>query len=134
MVSVDCGITNKAEADWAREHGLELVLTDHHDVPEDLPQAEAVVNPKRSGDRYPFKDLAGVGVAFAVARALQIRTGLPRVGLEKWQLDLVALGTVCDVMPLVGENRTMVKYGLTDAPENATTRASTRLPRAPASS
>jgi single-stranded-DNA-specific exonuclease len=112
VVTVDCGITSVAEADWARQHGLDLIITDHHDAPAELPPAVAVINPKRPDDAYPFKDLAGVGVAFALARALQQRTGIPAPGQEKWLLDLVALGTVCDVMPLVGENRLLAKFGL----------------------
>lgn len=112
VISVDCGITSVAEAKWARQNKLDLIITDHHEVPEITPEAVAVINPHQPGDDYPFKQLAGVGVAFAVARALQQRTGLPLAGQEKWMLDLVSLGTVCDVMPLVGENRTMVKFGL----------------------
>jgi single-stranded-DNA-specific exonuclease len=112
VVAVDCGITSIQEAAWAREHQLDLIITDHHEVPAQLPEAAAVVNPRRPGDRYPFKDLAGVGVAFALARALQQCTGIPATGREKLLLDLVALGTVCDVMPLVGENRTLVHFGL----------------------
>jgi single-stranded-DNA-specific exonuclease len=113
VISVDCGITSVAEAKWAKDNQLDLIITDHHDVPDELPLAAvALVNPKRPDDRYPFKELAGVGVAFAVARALQQRTGVPEKGQEKWLLDLVALGTVCDVMPLVGENRVLVKFGL----------------------
>ena len=112
VISVDCGITSVAEAAWAREHGLDLIITDHHSVPAVIPEAIAVINPKRPGDPYPFKDLAGVGVAFKLACALQQRSGLPGAGQEKWLLDLVALGTVCDVVPLVGENRALVSYGL----------------------
>lgn len=113
VVTVDCGITSVKEAAWAKKNGLDLIITDHHDVPEQLPvDAVAVINPKQPGDNYPFKDLAGVGVAFTLARALQSKTGIPESGQEKWLLDLVALGTVCDVMPLVGENRLLVKYGL----------------------
>lgn len=113
VISVDCGITSVEEAQWAADSGLDLIITDHHDVPPVLPTAAiAIVNPKQPDDQYPFKDLAGAGVAFAVVRALQQRTGIPMAGQEKWLLDLVALGTVCDVMPLVGENRTLVKYGL----------------------
>lgn len=112
VVSVDCGITSVAEAAWASAHDLDLIITDHHEVPAEIPVAEAVINPHRPGDHYPFKELAGVGVAFAVTRALQQRTGIPAAGREKWLLDLVALGTVCDVMPLVGENRTLVYFGL----------------------
>jgi single-stranded-DNA-specific exonuclease len=112
IITVDCGITGAAEARWVSEQGLDLIITDHHELPEELPVAVAVINPKRSEDAYPFKDLAGVGVAFTLARALQQRLGRPASGQEKWLLDLVALGTVCDVMPLTGENRVLVKFGL----------------------
>lgn len=112
IVTVDCGITAAEAVRWANDNGLDVVVTDHHEPPAEIPDAAAVVNPHREGDQYPFKDLAGVGVVFAVARALQKQTGVPAAGQEKWWLDLVALGTVCDVMPLVGENRVLVKYGL----------------------
>ncbi len=112
VISVDCGITSVTEAAWAREHGLDLIITDHHAVPEVLPEAIAVLNPKRPGDDYPFKDLCGAGVAFKLVQALAARTGQPEPGQEKWLLDLVALGTVCDVVDLVGENRVLVSYGL----------------------
>lgn len=112
VVSVDCGVTSVAEADWARQHGLDLIITDHHAVPEVLPQALAVINPKRPGDDYPFKDLAGVGVAFKLAQALQTKLPGLAPGREKWLLDLVALGSVCDIVNLVGENRVLVTYGL----------------------
>lgn len=112
VISVDCGVTSVLEIDWANSNGLDVVITDHHAVPEIIPNAIAVINPKRPGDKYPFKELAGVGVAFKLAQALQQRTGRPRVGQEKWLLDMVALGTVCDVVPLVGENRVLVTYGL----------------------
>ena len=112
VISVDCGITSVEEARWATEHGLDLIITDHHDVPPIIPKAVAVINPKRPDDRYPFKDLAGVGVAFKVIQALQRSLGKPEQGQEKWLLDLVALGTVCDVVTLVGENRALVSFGL----------------------
>lgn len=112
VISVDCGITSVKEARWAAKNGLDLIITDHHSVPEVIPDAVAVINPKRPDDEYPFKDLAGVGVAFTLARALQSTTGKPEMGQEKWLLDLVALGTVCDVVTLVGENRVLAKYGL----------------------
>ena len=112
VISVDCGVTSATEAAWAQAHGLDLIITDHHAVPEVLPEAIAVINPKRLDDAYPFKELAGVGVAFKVIQALQMRIGKPATGQEKWLLDLVALGTVCDVMDLVGENRVLVSYGL----------------------
>lgn len=112
VISVDCGITSVSEAAWAKKHHLDLIITDHHAVPEQIPEAIAVINPKRPGDKYPFKDLAGVGVAFKLAQAVQQRLGKPAAGQEKWLLDLVALGTVCDVVTLVGENRVLVTYGL----------------------
>lgn len=112
VVSVDCGITSLSEAAWAKKHGLDLVITDHHAVLDKLPDAIAVINPKRPGDEYPFKDLAGVGVAFKLVQALQQHLGKPALGQERWLLDLVALGTVCDVVTLVDENRVLVRYGL----------------------
>jgi single-stranded-DNA-specific exonuclease len=112
VISVDCGITSVDEATWARNNGLDLIITDHHSVPARIPEAIAVINPKRPKDKYPFKDLAGVGVAFKLVQALQQRSGMPVAGQEKWLLDLVALGTVCDVVDLVGENRVLVSYGL----------------------
>lgn len=112
VISVDCGITSVNEAGWARDHGLDLIITDHHAVPAVIPEAIAVINPKRPNDEYPFKDLAGVGVAFKLVCALQDRLGRPTTGQEKWLLDLVALGTVCDVVTLVDENRALVSYGL----------------------
>lgn len=112
VISVDCGITSVEEAKWASENGLDLIITDHHTVPEVIPEAIAVINPKRPGDKYSFQELAGVGVAFKVAQALQSRTGRPGAGQEKWLLDLVALGTVCDLVPLIGENRVLTSYGL----------------------
>jgi single-stranded-DNA-specific exonuclease len=112
VVTVDCGITSAKEIAWAMKNGLDIIVTDHHAVPELIPEAVAVINPKLPNDPYPFKDLAGVGVAFKLAQALQKATGKPEAGQEKWLLDLVALGTVCDVVSLVGENRVLAKYGL----------------------
>ena len=112
VISVDCGITSVAEAAWCHEHGLDLIITDHHNPPPEIPQAIAVINPKRAGDQYPFHELCGAGVAFKVVQALQTQTGKPRGGQEKWLLDLVALGTVCDVVELVDENRALASFGL----------------------
>jgi len=105
VVSVDTGITAVKEAEAAREWGLDLIITDHHEPQETLPNAVAVINPKKPGCSYPFKMLAGVGVAFKLATALLGR--LP----EEW-LDLVALGTIADLVPLVGENRILAYHGL----------------------
>jgi len=118
LVTVDCGISDAREVAWATEAGLEVIVTDHHEIPPELPSALAVVNPKRGGQEYPFGELAGVGVALLLA--LGLRTGLraegwfrdrPEPNLRAY-LDLVALGTAADVAPLVGENRILVSQGL----------------------
>lgn len=112
IVTVDCGSLSHKEIARANEIGVDVVVTDHHNVSTLQPPAIAVVNPKRTDHTYPFIDLAGVGVAFKLVQALQTRLdGLP-LGNEKWLLDLVALGTVCDVVSLVDENRTNVYWGL----------------------
>jgi single-stranded-DNA-specific exonuclease len=112
IVTVDCGSVSYKEVERANELGIDVIVTDHHTMGEVLPPAIAVVNPKRSDHTYPFIDLAGVGVAFKLVQALQTKLeGLPK-GNEKWLLDLVALGTVCDVVTLLDENRTNVYYGL----------------------
>lgn len=112
IITVDCGSLSHKEIARANELGVDVIVTDHHNVAETPPPAVATINPKRADHHYPFIDLAGVGVAFKLVQALQTRLeGLP-VGQEKWLLDLVALGTVCDVVTLVDENRTNVYFGL----------------------
>lgn len=115
VITVDCGISSAAAIAAARADGLKVVVTDHHQPPAKLPVAEAVIDPHRPGDPYPNKHLAGVGVAFKLAQGLLAKSPLEprrREAIEKWVLDLVALGTVADLMPLTGENRALVKYGL----------------------
>jgi single-stranded-DNA-specific exonuclease len=115
LITVDCGISNAREIADAKATGMQVVVTDHHTVPEHVPYADAVVNPQLPGDPYPNKGLAGVGVAFKLAQALLQRSDLSpqrREASEKWLLDLVAIGTVADLMPLTGENRTLVHFGL----------------------
>jgi single-stranded-DNA-specific exonuclease len=113
VVTVDCGIRSPDEALHARTLGLDLVISDHHHPDgENLPPALAVINPKRHGDPYPDKDLAGVGIAYKIIEAL-IRTQPLANGFQLNELlDLVALGTVADLAPLVGENRVLVRRGL----------------------
>lgn len=112
IVTVDCGSLSHKEIARANELGVDVIVTDHHSVAETMPDAVATINPKRTDHTYPFIDLAGVGVAFKLIQALQTKLeGLP-VGQEKWLLDLVALGTVCDVVTLVDENRANVYWGL----------------------
>ncbi len=110
LVSVDCGITSVAEVALAKELGLDVIIIDHHEPPSVLPVADVVVNPKQPECKYKFKEMAAVGLAFCVAQALGAKAGLEKVALE--QLDLVALGTVADVVPLIGENRALVAQGL----------------------
>lgn len=112
IVTVDCGSLSEKEIIRANELGVDVIVTDHHNVAPVQPPAIAVINPKRPDHSYPFIDLPGVGVAFKLVQALQTRlVGLP-FGQEKWLLDLVALGTVCDVVTLVDENRMHVFWGL----------------------
>ncbi len=112
LMTVDTGSLSHDHVKYAASHGVDVIVTDHHTVGETLPEAVAVINPKRPDSKYPYKDNAGVGVAFTLIRALQTKLdGLP-AGQEKWLLDLVSLGTVCDVVPLTGENRILVYFGL----------------------
>ena len=109
LITVDNGITSVAEAARAAELGLDLVVTDHHLPLETLPAAAAVVDPARPDDESPFKALSGAGVAFKLCAALD---GCAPEDLLDFAGDLAAIGTVADVMPLVGENRTIVRHGL----------------------
>lgn len=112
VISVDCGTTAHEQAKYAKQIGLDLIITDHHEPDGDAPKgAIACINPKLQKNS-PFRDLAGVGVAFYLVRALQKKSKLIEQGREKWLLDLVALGTICDVVPLSGVNRILAKYGL----------------------
>lgn len=112
IITVDCGSLCHNEINYANSLGIDTVVTDHHNVAETPPPAVAAVNPHFGGHLYPFSDLAGVGVAFKLVQALQKELdGLPE-GYEKWLLDLVALGTVCDIVKLTGENRANVYWGI----------------------
>lgn len=112
IITVDCGSLSHEPIARAGELGVDVIVTDHHNVADEQPPAVAVINPKRTDHSYPFIDLAGVGVAFKLVQALQSELdGMPP-GQEKWLLDLVALGTVCDVVTLVDENRANVFWGL----------------------
>jgi single-stranded-DNA-specific exonuclease len=110
IISVDCGIRGMDAARRARELGVDLIITDHHEPEDELPPALAVINPKQGGCEYPDKNLAGVGVALKLVQALCARTGH-----EKWLpgfVKIAALGTLADVVPLVGENRVIARIGL----------------------
>ena len=110
LITVDCGITNRKEAAFARGIGMDVIITDHHECKDELPQAVAVVNPHRPDCGYPFKQLAGVGVALKLALALTAPDR--REEVLRTYADLTAVGTVADVMSLIGENRTIVSMGL----------------------
>jgi len=110
VITVDCGVTDLTEVKQAQEMGIDVIITDHHIPLGDLPQAVAVIDPKRKDSVYPYPDLAGAGVAFKLLQALFYNDNK-----EKWLarfLDLVALATVTDLSPMVGENRYLVKAGL----------------------
>lgn len=111
LITVDSGITAIEETAYARSLGMHVVITDHHECKEELPEAEAVVNPRRLDSIYPFKELAGVGVAFKLLCALE-RNNKTIDEMMNLYGDIVAIGTIADVMPLVSENRAIVANGL----------------------
>ncbi len=112
VITVDNGTLSVKEIARAKELGVDVIVTDHHAPGDTLPDAIAVLNPKRPDSKYPFNDLAGCGMAFKLVQACQTELeGLPD-GQEKWLLDLVALGTVCDIVGLIDENRANVYWGL----------------------
>lgn len=123
IITVDCGIASIAEAETARELGLELIVTDHHEMADQLPQAAAIVHPRLPGTNYPFAGLCGAGVAFKLAWALCQRAsdakkvGEPMREFLLTAVGLAAMGTVADVVPLLDENRILVRHGLTSLRE-----------------
>ena len=112
VVTVDCGITNIDEVEKINSLGMDVIITDHHYVPDAVPRAFAIINPHAKNSNYPFKNLAGVGVAFKVAQAIYEKLLKEKKEQTKWMLDLVAIGTIADCVPLLGENRLFVRYGL----------------------
>jgi single-stranded-DNA-specific exonuclease len=112
VLTLDCGIMNHDVIVEAKRRGIATIVIDHHHVPEVMPEAFAIVNPKVPTETYPFRELCGAGTSFKVAQALYQRYLPEQTDQLKWLLDVVAVGTVADVMPLIGENRCIVKYGL----------------------
>ncbi len=113
MITVDCGITAVGEVEFSKLQGMDVIITDHHTCKERIPTAaEAVINPKREDDPYPFKALAGVGVAFKLVLALAIKLGINTNDCFNRYIDIVAIGTIADVVSLTGENRIFVNRGL----------------------
>lgn len=111
MITVDCGISGIEDVDYANLLNLDTIITDHHEPLEILPDAIAVIDPKISSSKYPFRELAGVGVVFKLIQALSIKLGLDAKEYLKY-LDLVCLGTISDIVPLINENRVITKLGL----------------------
>ena len=111
MVTVDCGISGLEEVEYANTLGIETIITDHHEPAEQLPNAVAVIDAKRKDNIYPFNQLAGVGVVFKLIQAISIKLNLDEKEYLKY-LDLVCIGTISDIVPLVDENRVIAKLGL----------------------
>jgi len=121
IITCDCGISNKKEVDRANELGVDVIVTDHHTVPEILPDAVAIIHPNTKTEKYPDKTLAGAGVSFKLLQGLlkhhkktndKLPDGESHEAFEKWSLDMVAIATIADMVPLKGESRTLTKYGL----------------------
>lgn len=111
MITVDCGISGIKEIEYANSLGLVTIVTDHHEVGEEIPDALAVVDAKRKDNKYPCRDLAGVGVVFKLIQAIGIKLGLEEKEYLKY-LDIVCIGTISDIVPLIDENRVIAKLGL----------------------
>ena len=112
LITVDCGVTACKEVDFANSKGIDCIITDHHEPSDIMPKAYAIIDPKQKDEEYPGGELSGVGVAFKFAQALYKKLGQDESKLEE-HLDLVALGTSADIVPLVGENRVLTKFGMT---------------------
>ncbi len=121
VITCDCGVSNVPEIEKLNEAGIDVIVTDHHAVPETPPPAHAIIHPKVPGEQYPDKNLAGGGVAFKLVQGLMrkhkesnalLPNGKSHESHEKWLLDMVAIASVADMVPLIGESRTLTKYGL----------------------
>ena len=111
MITVDCGISGIEEVELANQLGIEIIITDHHEQSESLPNAYAIINAKRKDSQYPFRGLAGCGAVFKLIQAISLRLGLEEKEFLKY-LDIVCVGTISDIVPLVDENRVIAKLGL----------------------
>lgn len=121
IITCDCGISNFDEVALANELEMDVIITDHHSIPKKLPEAYAIIHPKLEQEKYPDKNLAGGGVAFKLMQGIlkthkenneTLPNGQKHEAFEKWQLDMVAIASVADMVPLIGESRTLTKYGL----------------------
>ncbi|MDP3763961.1 MAG: single-stranded-DNA-specific exonuclease RecJ [bacterium] len=113
IITIDCGIADLKEVSAANKKNIDVIITDHHEPKSNLPEAFAIVNPKRKNSRYPFKELCGSAVVFKLVQAILAKESFGiRTGMEKWSLDMVAIATLSDMVPLVGENRILARFGL----------------------
>ncbi len=117
IITCDCGVSNNEEVALANSKNVDVIITDHHAFQEKLPEAHAIIHPQAPGETYPFKFLCGGGVSFKLAQALLKHISnkfalKDRESKEKWLLDMVAISTVADMVPIIGENRTLLKHGL----------------------
>lgn len=122
LITCDCGVSNTAEVQHAKDLGMQVIVTDHHSIPAQTPAADAIIHPKMPNEKYPDKGLCGGAVAFKMVQAILKRhkeknstliDGQTHESFEKWLLDLVAIASIGDMVPLTGESRTLTKYGLT---------------------
>lgn len=111
IITVDCGITSVNEVERAKELNVDVIITDHHEPAENIPEAVAVVDCKRKDNKYPFHELAGCGVAFKITQALSEKLNINENEYLKY-LDIACIGTISDIVPLVDENRIIAKLGL----------------------
>lgn len=117
IITCDCGVSNKKEIDYAKKLGMDTIVTDHHSLPHDFSDKYIVINSKQKDDKYPYKELAGVGIVFKLTQAIiknikKFKSLEIEPNIEKKFLDLVAIGTIADCSPIISENRTLVKYGI----------------------
>ena len=113
VITIDCGITDIAEVNYAQERGIDIIITDHHKPKATLPKAWAIVNPNRDDSQYEFKNLCGSAVVFKLVQAIVLKESFGvKPGMEKWSLDMVAIATLSDMVPLVEENRILARFGL----------------------
>ena len=115
LITVDCGVTGVEEASWLKDEHVDVIITDHHLIPDEMPEVLALIHPQHPKGKYPWPYLCGAGVAWKLSTALLEDSRSPMRGdadRAKWLLDLAALGTLADVVPLLGENRAIVRFGL----------------------
>lgn len=113
ILTIDCGVADVEEVARANELGMDVIITDHHEPSEKLPEAYAIINPKLRESVYPFKELCGSAVAFKLVQAILAKESFGvKPGMEKWSLDMVGIATLSDMVPLVGENRILARFGL----------------------